>query len=119
MTFDLSDFSMTTIGYAEPTLWAAVALASVIAMVAGHIIGVGFGRVRDHWRRRSYGLPASGLVSLLIVVLTVTILDGLFSQYHRGLVCTAFVAPVLLIPALIGVAVESRAWRRAREARVE
>ena len=39
MTFDLSDFSITTIGYGEPTLWVAIALASVVAILVGHVLG--------------------------------------------------------------------------------
>jgi hypothetical protein len=116
MTFELSDFSITTIGYGEPTLWVAIALASVVAFLVGHVLGSTIGRVRDRWRRRVYGIPASGAVFVSLVVLTVMILDGLFSHYHRGMVCTVFVTPVLFIPGLVALAVERVAWRRAGEA---
>jgi hypothetical protein len=119
MSLDLSDFSMTSIHYGEPTLWAAVALATAAAVLVGHVLGKAIGRVRDRWRRWLFGILASGAAALLLVVLTVLILDGLFSHYHRGMVCTVFVTPALFIPALVAVAVERLAWIRAREARAE
>lgn len=113
MSFDLS---IVTIGYSEPTLWAAVAIATALAILAGHLLGRALGRIHDPWRRRLYGLPASGLGSLAIVVVTVVLLDQIFSHYHRGMVCTAFVTPALFLPAVVGMVVECLSWTSARRA---
>jgi hypothetical protein len=118
MSFDLSDFSIMTIGYREPTLWAAVALGSGIAIAFGYLAGGAFGGIRDRWRRRLYGVAASGLLALAIVVVTVSLLDWLFIHYHRRMVCTVFVTPALFLPAILGLFVESIAWRRARRVHV-
>ena len=117
MTFDLNA-SITTIGYGEPTLWAAVAAATFIAIVLGRLMGAAFGSIGDRWRRRVYGLPASGAVALLVVVLTALMLSWLFSHYYGGMVCTVFVTPALFLPAAVGIIVESVAWRRARRTQI-
>ena len=117
MTFDLNA-SITTIGYGEPTLWAAVAFATVIAIGLGLLVGAAFGRIGDRWRRRVYGLPASGAVALLVVVLTVVMLGWLFNYFHGGMVCTVFITPALFLPAAVGIVVECVAWRHARRAQI-
>ena len=99
MTFDLSDFSITTIGYREPTLWAAIAIASVVAILVGYVLGRTVGRVRDRWRRRVYGISASGALFASLVLLTVMILDGLFGRYHRGMVWHRLCDPSTVHPS--------------------
>jgi hypothetical protein len=109
MTFDL-DLSIMTIGYREPTLWAAVLLGSSVAVALGYLAGGICGAMRDRWRRRVYGVPASMVLAIGILVVTVVLLDWLFSHYHRGMVCTAFVTPALFIPMMIGLVAECVAW---------
>jgi hypothetical protein len=115
MTFDLGDLaSITTITYAEPTLWASVILTSFVAVLVGHMLGHKLGHIRNGWRRRLYGVVISLVVAVLLVVATVVLLDLLFSRYHRGMVCTVFVTPALFLPPLIGLLAERVAWRRAQ-----
>ena len=112
MSFDLSDLSITTIGYSEPTLWAAIVLSSIVAVSVGLVLGRTFGQVRDRWRRRLYGGLVSVVGALAFVVFTVLALETFWAHYHRGTVCTAFVTPVLLLPMLLGLAAERLAWTR-------
>ena len=112
MSFDLSDLGITTIGFAEPTLWGAVVLASLVAILVGLLMGRTVGQFGNQppW----YSLPMSGVVAFLLFPLTILIMDGLFSLFHRGMVCTVFVTPVLLIPSAVVLVTQRVARRRVR-----
>jgi ABC-type dipeptide/oligopeptide/nickel transport system permease component len=115
MTFD---FRIITIGYGEPTLWVAVALCGLVAVILGRWVGVWIGRMQDRWRRHVYGGVFTVAIAIPLILLPHVLLYALFSETTEGaMVCPVFVGPALLIPMFLGMGAEAIAWRQTRAQR--
>lgn len=108
MTFDLR---IITVGYGEPTLWAAILVTSVVAVAAGIAIGKRFGRRALGPPKWATGAAVGLLLALALVVIAHLLFSVLFSVATDGaMVCTYIVGPALLLPAAVALLAQAIAW---------
>lgn len=100
---DFGGFSISCIGYGEPTLLAALTITSVLCWLGGSGFAQLLRLIQDPWRRVICLGPVGLLFFLLGLVLPIVTLNVLFRQVHggRSSVCTHYVWPALLMPAVL------------------
>ena len=99
----------------EPTLWVAVGVATVVAILLGRVIGR---KAAANGGARGVALAALDMVVLLPVLLVgeVVLLDVLFAAQNGGQACLPLVRHLLLLPVGGATAAACLAWHAGRKA---
>jgi hypothetical protein len=116
MTMSLN-LRIVCISYAEPLLWLPVVASSLAALFTGTWLGRSLARIAPRTRRHFVGGAATLTAAFAMLLLPWLLLQLLFTWIDGDMVCTTFVAPLLLIPLLLGLEAEAFAWHHtARQA---
>jgi hypothetical protein len=114
MTFDLR---IITVGYDEWTLWASLAISTIVAVPLGAEVGKRVARVRITWLRWLIGAVTLGALWFGMGVGSLLAFGLLFMVANGGAsVCTVLVGRALQIPSFAVVASEAFGWWRLQRA---